>query len=168
MNENEAAGPTMAQLFLVLVLFDEWRRRWRKIIGSHSQTHVDVNLDTASYLMDKASDMESTKGGETKTDNDTLKPERGFRLGTREDNKDKISAKSGLESYCFNMKTNINDEKITNKCNKATMWLDRNQLAEVEVEGVYNPIITKEACQELKELHKVEDLKRREDNKSGN
>jgi len=77
--------------------------------------------------------------------------------------KDRISAKNGLESYCFNMKTTIEDEKvkdkiteddrkkITDKCDEAIKWLDANQLAEVEefsdkqkeVEGVCNPIITK-------------------------
>merc|ERR1711890_38242 len=54
-----------------------------------------------------------------------------------------ISAKNSLESYCFNMKSTLDDEKIK--------WLDANQLAEVEefqdkqkeVEGVCNPIITK-------------------------
>merc|ERR1711944_42949 len=82
-----------------------------------------------------------------------------------EDNKqkDRISAKNGLESYCFNMKTTIEDEKmadkiseddkkkITDKCDDAIKWLDANQLAEVEefqekqkeVEAVCNPIIAK-------------------------
>merc|ERR1711892_1514337 len=62
-----------------------------------------------------------------------------------EKQKDRISSKNGLESYCFNMKT------ITDKCDEAIKWLDANQLAEVEefndkqkeVEGVCNPIITK-------------------------
>merc|ERR1719325_271426 len=77
--------------------------------------------------------------------------------------KERISAKNGLESYCFNMKTTIEDEKmadkisaddkkkIQDKCDEAIKWLDANQLAEVEefadkqkeVEGVCNPIITK-------------------------
>merc|ERR1711972_1245139 len=67
------------------------------------------------------------------------------------------------ESYCFNMKSTIKDEKlkdkigesdkeaITKKCDETIKWLDANQLAEVdefqdkqkEVEGVCNPIITK-------------------------
>merc|ERR1712179_444507 len=84
----------------------------------------------------------------------------------------------GLESYCFNMKTTLDDDKvkdkiseddrkaITDKCDEAIKWLDANQLAEVEefnekqkeVEGVCNPIITKlyadaglpqEECQEV-------------------
>jgi molecular chaperone DnaK (HSP70) len=61
--------------------------------------------------------------------------------------KDRISAKNGLESYCFNMKTTIEDEKvkdkiseedrkkITDKCDEAIKWLDANQLAEVESVG---------------------------------
>jgi len=77
--------------------------------------------------------------------------------------KDRISAKNGLESYCFNMKTTLDDEKVKDKiseddkkaigdkCDEAIKWLDANQLAEVEeftekqkeVEGVCNPIITK-------------------------
>merc|ERR1719333_1047994 len=90
--------------------------------------------------------------------------------------KERISAKNGLESYCFNMKTTIEDEKvkdkisdddkkkINDKCDEAIKWLDANQLGEVdefnekqkEVEAVCNPIITKlyqdavvlEVCQE--------------------
>jgi len=77
--------------------------------------------------------------------------------------KERIAAKNGLESYCFNMKTTIEDEKvkdkisdddrkaINDKCDEAIKWLDANQLAEIEefndkqkeVEGVCNPIITK-------------------------
>ncbi|XP_023341946.1 heat shock 70 kDa protein cognate 4 [Eurytemora carolleeae] len=80
-----------------------------------------------------------------------------------EKQKERISAKNGLESYCFNMKTTIEDEKmkdkiseddrkkINDKCEEAIKWLDANQLAEVEeftaqqkeVEAVCNPIITK-------------------------
>jgi len=80
-----------------------------------------------------------------------------------EKQKERISAKNGLESYCFNMKQTIEDEKvkdkisgdeakaINDKCDDTIKWLDANQLAEVdeytakqkEVEGVCNPIITK-------------------------
>merc|ERR1712020_317816 len=68
-----------------------------------------------------------------------------------------------LESYCFNMKSTLEDEKlkdkigeddketITKKCDETIKWLDANQLAEVEefqdkqkeVEGICNPIIPK-------------------------
>ena len=71
--------------------------------------------------------------------------------------KERISAKNGLESYCFNMKTTIDDEKmadkisaddkklISDKCDEAIKWLDANQLADKqkEVDCVFNPIITK-------------------------
>merc|ERR1712117_403550 len=80
-----------------------------------------------------------------------------------EKQKERIAAKNGLESYCFNMKSTLDEEKlkdkisgadrttITNACDKALNWLDSNQLAEVdefqdkqkEVESVCNPIISK-------------------------
>jgi L1 cell adhesion molecule like protein len=82
-----------------------------------------------------------------------------------EDEKQKqtISAKNALESYCFNMKSVVEDETlkdkisesdkttITNKCNEVICWLDANQLVEKEefeaqqkeLEAVCNPIMTK-------------------------
>ena len=77
--------------------------------------------------------------------------------------KDRISAKNGLESYCFNMKSTLEDDKlkdkiaendrktILDKCNETISWLDNNQTAETdeyqhkqkEVEGICNPIISK-------------------------
>ncbi|XP_066984181.1 heat shock cognate 71 kDa protein [Macrobrachium rosenbergii] len=80
-----------------------------------------------------------------------------------EHQRDRISAKNSLESYCFNMKSTVEDEKfkdkipesdrqtIISKCNETIQWLDSNQLAEKdeyehrqkEVEQVCNPIITK-------------------------
>merc|ERR1719189_2471452 len=55
--------------------------------------------------------------------------------------KERISSKNGLESYCFNMKTTIDDDNmkdkladsdkkaISEKCEEAIKWLDGNQLA---------------------------------------
>ena len=80
-----------------------------------------------------------------------------------EKQKERIGAKNGLESYCFNMKTTLDDEKIKDKiseddrkaigdkCDEAIKWLDANQLGETEeysekqkeVEAVCNPIISK-------------------------
>jgi len=77
--------------------------------------------------------------------------------------KEKISAKNGLESYCFNIKSSIEDSNIKDKlseseknmvkekCNEAIEWLERNQMAEVEefkdkqkeLETLFNPIIMK-------------------------
>jgi L1 cell adhesion molecule like protein len=80
-----------------------------------------------------------------------------------EKQKERITAKNALESYCFNMKSTVEDEKfkdkivdsdkevITKKCEETIKWLDANQLAEVdefqdkqkEAEGVCSPIISK-------------------------
>jgi len=80
-----------------------------------------------------------------------------------EKQKETISAKNGLESYCFNMKATLDEENlkskisesdrttIMDKCNETIKWLDANQLADKEeyehrqkeLEGVCNPIITK-------------------------
>lgn len=82
-----------------------------------------------------------------------------------EDEKQKsvIAAKNSLESYCFNMKSSMEDEKlkdkiskedketVMNKCNEVIRWLDSNQLAEKEefehkqkeLESVCSPIMTK-------------------------
>jgi L1 cell adhesion molecule like protein len=80
-----------------------------------------------------------------------------------EKQKDKISAKNALESYCFGLKQTCEDanlkdklsevdkKTILDKCNETISWLDSNQTAEKdeyehkqkEVEQVCNPIITK-------------------------
>jgi len=77
--------------------------------------------------------------------------------------KERISAKNGLESYCFNMKSTIEDDKfkdkisesdrktISDKCQETISWLDQNQTAEIdeykhrqkEIEGICNPIVSK-------------------------
>merc|ERR1711917_81109 len=77
--------------------------------------------------------------------------------------KDRVQAKNELESYAFQMKQTVEDDKVKDKisadevkticdaCDEAIKWLDANQLAEVEefnekqkeVEAVCNPIITK-------------------------
>merc|ERR1712036_31468 len=77
--------------------------------------------------------------------------------------KSRIEAKNGLESYVFNMKQSIEDEKVADKiseedkkavkekCEEAVAWMDANQTAEKdefddkkkEVEQVCAPIISK-------------------------
>ncbi|KAK8404747.1 hypothetical protein O3P69_007770 [Scylla paramamosain] len=56
--------------------------------------------------------------------------------------RERINAKNSLESYCFNMKSTVDDDKvkdkipesertsILDKCNETIQWLDANQLAE--------------------------------------
>ncbi|RXN12852.1 heat shock 70 kDa [Labeo rohita] len=58
--------------------------------------------------------------------------------------REKIAAKNSLESYAFNMKSSVEDEKlkekiseddkkkVIEKCNKAVSWLENNQLADKE------------------------------------
>ncbi|KYM75743.1 PREDICTED: heat shock 70 kDa protein cognate 4 isoform X1 [Atta cephalotes] len=80
-----------------------------------------------------------------------------------EQQRERISAKNALESYCFNMKSTMEDdkvkdkidasdkEKVLSKCNEVISWLDANQLAEKEefvdkqkeLEALCNPIVTK-------------------------
>jgi len=77
--------------------------------------------------------------------------------------RDRIQAKNSLESYAFNMKQTVEDEKvkdklseedkdaIVNKCKEVISWLDSNQTAEKdefehqqkELEKICSPIITK-------------------------
>ena len=78
--------------------------------------------------------------------------------------KDRIAAKNNLESYCFNMKSALDDadkfkgkisddecQQIRDKCDDGIRWLDSNQSAEKdeyedklkEIEAVCNPIIQK-------------------------
>merc|ERR1712018_132754 len=61
-----------------------------------------------------------------------------------EKQKERIDAKNGLESYCFNIKSTLEDSNIkdklseserkmmTNKCNDTIEWLEKNQMAEVD------------------------------------
>merc|ERR1711934_876696 len=67
-----------------------------------------------------------------------------------EKQRERISAKNGLETYCFNMKSTMDEEKvksaisdtdkkkIEDKCDECIKWLEDNQK---EVEVVCNPII---------------------------
>jgi len=77
--------------------------------------------------------------------------------------RERINAKNSLESYCFNMKSTVEEEKfkdkipdsdrqtIMEKCSETIGWLDANQLAEKEeyehrqkeIEKVCSPIISK-------------------------
>ena len=59
--------------------------------------------------------------------------------------RDKVSSKNSLESYSFNMKSTVEDEKlqgkisdedktkILDKCNEIIAWLDKNQVQYIDV-----------------------------------
>merc|ERR1712211_137607 len=137
------------------------------------QIEVTLDIDVNGTLNVSAVDKSTNKGNKITITNDkgrlskeeiekTVNDAEKFKADD-EKQKERISSKNGLESYCFNMKTTIEDEKmkdkisdddrkaINDKCDEAIKWLDANQLAEVEefnekqkeVEAVCNPIITK-------------------------
>jgi len=82
-----------------------------------------------------------------------------------EDNKqkEKIEAKNHLESYCFNIKSTLEDNSLKDKisdeernaalemCNETISWLDKNQMADTEeykdrqnqLENFFKPVIQK-------------------------
>merc|ERR1712242_518376 len=80
-----------------------------------------------------------------------------------EKQKERIDAKNQLESYCFNIKSTLDDNKLSEKisaqdksscpekCNGPISWLDKNQTAETEefkqkqkeLENVFSPITQK-------------------------
>merc|ERR1711975_196732 len=77
--------------------------------------------------------------------------------------REKVNAKNGLESYAFNLKSSVDDDKfkdkisdedkktIQEKCDEVLSWMDANPSAEKdeieakqkEIEGVANPIMSK-------------------------
>lgn len=77
--------------------------------------------------------------------------------------RDRLQAKNAVESYAFNMKSTVEDDKlkdkinaddrqkVIDKCNEVIRWIDGNQLAEKdefehklkELENVCMPIVTK-------------------------
>jgi len=80
-----------------------------------------------------------------------------------EQQRERVQAKNELESYAFNVKQSVEDDKlkgkisdedknaVVNKAKEVLEWLDNNQTAEKdefehqkkELEGVANPIMTK-------------------------
>jgi L1 cell adhesion molecule like protein len=103
------------------------------------------------------------KGRLTKDDIDRMVKEAEQYKNEDETQRERITAKNALESYAFNMKSTVEDEKlkdkitdadrktILEKCSEIIRWLDSNQLADKEefehkqkeIEGICNPIITK-------------------------
>ncbi|BFZ06228.1 hypothetical protein BsWGS_09267 [Bradybaena similaris] len=137
------------------------------------QIEVTFDIDANGILNVSAADKSTGKENKITITNDKgrLSKEEIERMVNdaekykNEDEKQKtrISAKNALESYCFHMKSTVEDEKlkdklnaddrnvIMGKCNEVISWLDANQLAEQEefehkqkeIEGICNPIISK-------------------------
>merc|ERR1711862_592083 len=80
-----------------------------------------------------------------------------------EKQKEKVEAKNHLESYCFNIKSSLEDNSVKDKisddernaalemCNDTIAWLDRNQTADTEeykekqreLESTFKPVVQK-------------------------
>ena len=103
------------------------------------------------------------KGRLSKDDIDRMVSDAEKYKAEDEKQRDRVQAKNGLESYAYQMKQTMEDDKlkdkiseedkktVLDKCNEVISWLDSNQTAEKdeyedkqkELEKVYNPIITK-------------------------
>ncbi|KAJ8796345.1 hypothetical protein J1605_002229 [Eschrichtius robustus] len=134
------------------------------------QVYEDEHAMTKdNNLLDKSTGKENRititndKGRLSKEDSERMVQEAEEYKAEDEKQWDKVSMKNSLESYAFNVKATVEDEKlqgkindedkqkILDKCNEIINWLDKNQTAEKEefehqqkeLEKVCNPIITK-------------------------
>uniref|UniRef100_A0A8C6FPY3 Heat shock cognate 71 kDa protein n=1 Tax=Moschus moschiferus TaxID=68415 RepID=A0A8C6FPY3_MOSMO len=137
------------------------------------QIEVTFDIDANGILnvsaVDKSTGKENKititndKGRLSKEDIERMVQEAEKYKAEDEKQRDKVSSKNSLESYAFNMKATVEDEKlqgkindedkqkILDKCNEIINWLDKKQTAEKEefehqqkeLEKVCNPIITK-------------------------
>ncbi|RXG72170.1 Heat shock 70 kDa protein [Armadillidium vulgare] len=137
------------------------------------QIEVTFDIDANGILNVTATDkstgkenkitITNDKGRLSKEDIERMVDEAEKYKAEDEKQKEKIHAKNSLESYCFNVKSTLEDEKLKDKissedrakisesCNDAIKWLDTNQTAEKEefdakkeeVEKIVKPIMTK-------------------------
>jgi heat shock protein 1/8 len=137
------------------------------------QIEVTFDIDANGILnvsaMDKSSGKENKititndKGRLSKDEIERMVSDAEKYKKEDETQRDRISAKNSLESYCFNMKTTINDEKLADKIDaedkkkitetieETFKWMENNQLAEKEefehklkeVEKICSPVMTK-------------------------
>ncbi|XP_040189257.1 heat shock-related 70 kDa protein 2 isoform X1 [Rana temporaria] len=137
------------------------------------QIEVTFDIDANGILNVTAADkstgkenkitITNDKGRLSKDDIDRMVNEAEQYKAEDEANRDRVGAKNGVESYVYQIKQTIEDEKlkgklsdqdkekISSKCKSVLDWLDKNQMAEKEefehqqkeLEKVCNPIITK-------------------------
>jgi L1 cell adhesion molecule like protein len=135
------------------------------------QIEVTFDIDANGILNVSATDkstgkenkitITNDKGRLSKEDIEKMVNEAEKYKAEDEKQRERISAKNGLESYCFNMKSTMDEDKvksaisdsdkkkIEDKCDECIKWLDANQMGEKdeyedkqkEVEAVCNPII---------------------------
>ncbi|XP_074064781.1 heat shock cognate 71 kDa protein-like [Macrotis lagotis] len=118
------------------------------------QIEVTFDIDANGILnvsaVDKSTGKENKititndKGRLSKEDIERMVQEAEKYKAEDEKQRDKVSSKNSLESYTFNMKATVEDEKmqgkiadedkqkILDKCNEIINWLDKNQTAEKE------------------------------------
>ncbi|CAO2586681.1 Heat shock-related 70 kDa protein 2 [Lemmus lemmus] len=137
------------------------------------QIEVTFDIDANGILNVTAADkstgkenkitITNDKGRLSKDDIDRMVQEAERYKSEDEANRDRVAAKNAVESYTYNIKQTVEDEKlrgkiseqdknkILDKCQEVINWLDRNQMAEKdeyehkqkELERVCNPIISK-------------------------
>ncbi|NXQ93092.1 HSP70 protein, partial [Sagittarius serpentarius] len=137
------------------------------------QIEVTFDIDANGILnvsaVDKSTGKENKititndKGRLSKDDIDRMVQEAEKYKAEDEANRDRVAAKNSLESYTYNMKQTVEDDKlkgkisdqdkqrVLDKCREVLSWLDRNQMAEKdeyehkqkELEKLCNPIVTK-------------------------
>lgn len=137
------------------------------------QIEVTFDIDANGILnvtaLEKSTNKENKititndKGRLSKEDIERMVNDAEKYRGEDEKQKETITAKNSLESYCFNMKATMDEENlkgkiaesdkqvIVDKCNETIKWLDANQMGEKEeyehrqkeLEGIFNPIISK-------------------------
>ncbi|NXJ07241.1 heat shock-related 70 kDa protein 2 [Numida meleagris] len=137
------------------------------------QIEVTFDIDANGILnvsaVDKSTGKENKititndKGRLSKDDIDRMVQEAEKYKAEDEANRDRVGAKNSLESYTYNMKQTVEDDKlkgkisdqdkqkVLDKCREVISWLDRNQMAEKEeyehkqkeLEKLCNPIVTK-------------------------
>ncbi|XP_075049060.1 LOW QUALITY PROTEIN: heat shock-related 70 kDa protein 2 [Mixophyes fleayi] len=137
------------------------------------QIEVTFDIDANGILnvtaVDKSTGKESKititndKGRLSKEDIDRMVNDAEKYKTEDENNRERVAAKNALESYAYQVKQTVEDEKLKGKlsdqdkekiltsCREVITWLDRNQMAEKDefehkqkdLEKVCSPIITK-------------------------
>ncbi|XP_042302727.1 heat shock-related 70 kDa protein 2 [Sceloporus undulatus] len=137
------------------------------------QIEVTFDIDANGILnvtaVDKSTGKENKititndKGRLSKDDIDRMVQEAERYKAEDEANRERVVSKNALESYAYNVKQTVEDEKlkgkigeqdkqrVLEKCQEVISWLDRNQMAEKEefehkqkeLEKLCNPIIAK-------------------------
>nr|XP_056703148.1 heat shock 70 kDa protein-like [Euleptes europaea] len=137
------------------------------------QIEVTFDIDANGILnvtaVDKSTGKENKititndKGRLSKDDIERMVHEADHYKAEDEANRERVVSKNALESYVYNIKQTVEDEKlkgkiadqdkqkVLEKCQEVISWLDRNQMAEKEefehkqkeLERLCNPIVTK-------------------------